>query len=184
MASDAVLEVTTCVRLLQLLLPPLLAHPPLSRSLLWLNATPSGRTEEEAAKTLPPEKENGGTPHGARLMQSLINLLFRPGYCVAKLATGELDRFGVDPGAVWAGGLQAEEAKQGKERKFDQNRCDVLYLIMECLSTQLYEEKRACGECNLFAMYASCGETPNIKNMFFSLLNTVVSYNWKGYVSR
>ncbi len=190
-----VTSATTCVKLLQRLLPPVLSLPQVAYYLLWLNEKPTAKSEDEIMKeaadsiiqSQEDRKDNDTDlkkPYGARLMQGLMNLLFKQGFTVAKLAEEEktnLDPFGIDVKVIWAGGLQYEDTRQRKERVFDRNRVDVLYLILECLGTQIYEEKRSAN--NLFAMYAGCGKAQNVKNMFFSLINTVVSYDWRGYVS-
>eukprot|EP01022_Parablepharisma_sp_SALTPOND_P000859 TRINITY_DN105156_c0_g1_i1.p1 TRINITY_DN105156_c0_g1~~TRINITY_DN105156_c0_g1_i1.p1 ORF type:complete len:1100 (+),score=45.85 TRINITY_DN105156_c0_g1_i1:99-3302(+) len=184
-------SVSICVKLLQKMLPPLLSLPQVAHYILWLNGKPKGNTEEDVFKEItenPPVAEEQKddtdikTPYGARLMQCLINLLFKQNFCIANLAEDEktnLEPFGIDIKTVWSGGLQFDYTRQHKERVFDANRCDVLYTILMCIGSKIYEKMDT--KYNLFSAYATNGKTQNVKNFFFSLLNTVVSYDWKGY---
>ena len=182
-----------CVKLLKKLLPSLLAVPSVAYYILWLDEKPIGKSEDEviqeaAEKPVAHEEEQKDdtvvkTPYGVTLIQTLINLLFKQNLTISKLEEDEktnLNPFGIDIKTIWSGGLQYEDTRQAKERKYDSVRCEILYLLLTCLSSQIYAPMGST--INLFSMYATCGKAQNVKNLFFSLLNTVLSYNWKGFV--
>jgi hypothetical protein len=181
---------TTCVRALQCMLPTVLSIPEISVSVLWANKRPEALTEEQALALCTAEEEHkaqsseqSAPPLGVMLIQSLVNLLFRQEYTIAKLTEEEsatLDARGIDAKVIWSGGLQYETTRQHKERKYDRVRIDILRLLLVCLSSHLYHPPKS--GVNYFAAYVTCGKIIHVKNLFFSLLNTVVSYNWRGYV--
>jgi len=189
-------SVQICIKMLSKLIPIILSVPHIAHYILWQNHSISQNSEDLVSKEISEKAysisdENTEkltedkiiTPYGARLMQALINLLFKQNYCIGKLSAEEsatLDIFGIDQKIIWCGGLQFEHTKNENERKFDENRCDVLKLILQLIGSQIYQKINT--SFNYFAAYVTNGKAQNVKNMFFSLLNTVISYNWQGLI--
>lgn len=191
--SADVFKASTCINLLLIMLPYLLTIPQISYFILWTNDKPPVCTEVELAKHYEDlvskgiygkeKKEETILPFGAKLAQSLLNLLFMQNFTICKLEEDEknkIDPYGIDIKLIWTGGLQHEQTRQQKYNNYNKNRLDLLRLILLCLSSQLYSAVNAC--INFFPLYFTCGKSQQIKNFFFSLLNVSLSYNWKGYV--
>ncbi len=200
-----VVVATRCAEVLQVMLPSLLSFPHIAFYIFWRNDVPSQTAEDDAYNIYAnrstretshdpgkdeEEKKLGenpavtGVPLGARLVQTLISLLFKQGFTICGLDEEErtkIDPFGIDIKLIWSGGLQFSETRQSKERKFDSARVAVLRLLLICVTSQLYNPSE--NIFNYFAFCTTCGAAPYIKNLFFSLMNIVLSYNWKGYVS-
>lgn len=194
---DAVLSnaecvrVSTCINLLIQMLPNLLSIPQNAYFILWENSIPPKTSEEEASNYYADmvtkgkfgKSEKPIHPYGAILAQSLMNLLFMQNFTICKLNEEEklIDPYGIDKKLIWTGGLQYDETKQHGERIYDGNRLSILRLMIICLSSQLYSSIHSC--INFFGIYFTCGKSQQNKNLFFSLLNTALGYNWKGYVT-
>ena len=176
----------------------MLSLPHVTYYVLWENGDPhltneaevydfyaserAGKMEDKKGED---QKKEIKIPLGAILVQSLINLLFKQNYTISVLDAEEkahIDPYGIDIKLIWRGGLQFSETKQHKETKYDANRIEVLKLLLLCASSQLYNPADS-KVFNFSVFYATCGAAPFVKNMFFSLLNVVLSHQWQGFVS-
>jgi hypothetical protein len=157
---------------------------------MWENEIPSANNEKTAhdndsALNLDPTKSQAQKcPLGLKLIQSLINLLFKQGYTVLEL--DEEDKKALDPHSIelrlkWSGGLQFTETRQNNIRNFDQNRIEVLRVLLMCFSSQLYNPDD--NDFNYFIFCATNGAAPFIRIFFYSLLNSILTYTWQGYVT-
>mmetsp|Transcript_319 Transcript_319/g.449 ORF Transcript_319/g.449 Transcript_319/m.449 type:complete len:843 (-) Transcript_319:174-2702(-) len=85
-------------------------------------------------------------------------------------------------GLVWAGGLAVKTTKlnDGNVRKFDKNRIEVLRLLLAACCDPLFSPP---DEYNPLASrwlgVATAADAPNAICLFYSLLNTIISYDPK-----
>jgi hypothetical protein len=76
------------------------------------------------------------------------------------------------------------EAKNHHSKAYDQNRISLLFLLVSLLSQPLfYTPDEYLVILNPFATFLTCRRSRNVKNLFISLLNIVISYDSTGYVS-
>jgi len=189
--------VLRCTALLQKLFPAILSLPHIAHYIFWENSVPEITSEEQAfdiyanlaarnnqqkIQNLEENKENPiKIPLGAKLIHSLICLLFKENFTIAKLDSDDhktLDPYGIDIKLIWTGGLQYAETKQSKNRKFDQNRCEILRVLLLCIGSQLYNPNPSVF--NFFSFCCINGGAMYTKCLFFSLFNQILTYNWKG----
>ena len=90
----------------------------------------------------------------------------------------------IDDDIVWREGISVNEAPNHKVRTFDSNRISLLHLLIALLSQPLfYSPEEYLTVLNPFSTYLTSRKCKNVKNLFVSLLNVVLSYDTKGYVS-
>lgn len=67
------------------------------------------------------------------------------------------------------------------DMNYNNDRLQLLRLMVVCLSQPLYYNAEDYLKIlNPFCSYFTCKRTKNIKNLFISLLNTVISYDTQG----
>eukprot|EP00826_Nyctotherus_ovalis_P022143 TRINITY_DN17259_c0_g1_i7.p1 TRINITY_DN17259_c0_g1~~TRINITY_DN17259_c0_g1_i7.p1 ORF type:complete len:354 (-),score=72.60 TRINITY_DN17259_c0_g1_i7:28-1041(-) len=182
-----------CIELLQRMLVPLFPASELYMTLLWesnSNAEVKSaeeslfKTEEnknEVAKEEVKGEVSVKAPIGMQLTQALVNILFLPDYSIAKLGEqdgGSLDGHGIESRAVWSSGINCKSSKQTKVRQFDANRSRVLSLLLTCIGSSIYHAPNTVP--NYFSICVVNSGLRNLKNLFYSLINTVLGYNWRG----
>jgi len=90
----------------------------------------------------------------------------------------------IDDDIVWREGISVNEAPNHKIRTFDSNRISILHLLISLLSQPLfYTPEEYLTVLNPFSTYLTSRKCKNVKNLFVSLTNVVLSYDTKGYVS-
>jgi hypothetical protein len=159
-------SMSICIKLLQRMLLPLFPMSEVSRSLLW---EPSANTEEKVK-----------APIGMKLTQALVNLLFLQDYSISNLGEqgNDLDLVGIESKVVWSSGINIKVARQTKIRNYDMNRCNILSLLLMCIGSSAYQPSRTAP--NYFNICLMNTQLNNLKNLFYSLLNTILDYNWQG----
>jgi len=164
-------SMSICIKLLQRMLLPLFPMSELSRSLLW---EPSVSIKEDKK-----DRQELKSPIGMNLIQALVNLLFLQDYSIANLGEqgNDLDGIGIEPRIVWSNGIDIKAARQTNIRQYDANRCNILSLILMCIGSGVYQEKTIPNYFNICLVDI---QLANIKNLFYSLLNTILNYNWQG----
>ena len=169
-------SVSICLCLLQRMLPFLFIDKELYRNFLWENDKQINKEPSTEAK-----KDKEETPYGIILIRSLIALLFKQNYCIEKIVDQDtkINTADIDPKIIWNNGVQCRNAKNNNNRLFDSNRVHVLSLILMCIGSRVYDT--SITPCNYFGLYVTNTGFKNYKNLFLSLLNTVISYDWKGY---
>lgn len=119
-----------------------------------------------------------------QILESISLLLFKPGFCVQQPQdpTWEPNFFAIDDDIVWREGISVNEAPNHKVRTFDSNRISLLHLLIALLSQPLfYSPEEYLTVLNPFSTYLTSRKCKNVKNLFVSLLNVVLSYDTKGY---
>lgn len=135
---------------------------------------------------------------GQELVDTLLDLLFEPGFCVhnklRKLTQGELVPL---PTHIWAAGIPSVAKVcgvaagswapcSGNAEAMYKNRIAVLRCLLACLTGTLhYPVEKAASEsqANKFAEIVTSREKPHPRasGLFFSLLNTILSYDPVGW---
>ncbi len=119
-------------------------------------------------------------------MESISLLLFKPGFTIKPLDDDEpVSSFtGIDDQLVWKSGVSILDAANHYETQFDANRISLVRLLIVMLSQPLFHAPdEYLVILNPFSTYLTNRRCKNVKNLFMSLLNFVVSYDCAGYVS-
>lgn len=90
----------------------------------------------------------------------------------------------IDDDVVWRSGLSVSDASNHSIRTYDSNRVSLLHLLISLLSQPLFHApEEYLVILNPFATYLTSRRCKNVKNLFISLLNVIISYDTTGYVS-
>ena len=91
---------------------------------------------------------------------------------------------GIDENMVWKSGISVLEAKNHTTNSYNQNRVSLMFLMVTLLSQPLFHAPdEYLVILNPFATYFTSRRCKNVKNLYVSLINLVVSYDSAGYVS-
>lgn len=128
------------------------------------------------------------------MMESISLLLFKPGFTVLEVPDGlELQYYGnldgsdlsvgIEEQLVWKSGISIPEAPNHYNTSYNSNRIDLMRLLIIILSQPLYySPDEYLLVLNPFSTYFTSRRVKNTKNLFVSLVNTVLSYDCQGYV--
>lgn len=127
-------------------------------------------------------------------MDAITILLFKPGFTIMPLKEPQAQQslfgkypitiVGIDETLVWKSGISVVESVNHSTKTYDGNRISLLFLLVSLLSQPLFHTAdEYLIILNPFATYLTCRRSKNVKNLFVSLLNTVISYDSAGYVS-
>jgi hypothetical protein len=95
------------------------------------------------------------------------------------------DSLAIDDDIVWKSGISVQDAPNHYIKTYDSSRVSLLHLLVSLLSQPLFHSpEEYLVVLNPFATYMTSRRCKNIKNLFVSLLNVVISYDSTGYVSR
>lgn len=90
----------------------------------------------------------------------------------------------IDDDVVWKNGISVIDSPNHLNKAFDSNRISLMNLMITLLSQPLfYTPEEYLVILNPFATYFTCRRSKNVKNLFISLINVVISYDTTGYVS-
>lgn len=85
---------------------------------------------------------------------------------------------------VWKSGISVREAKNHSTNTYNSNRVSLLFLMITLLSQPLFHSPdEYLVILNPFATYFTSRRCKNVKNLYVSLINLVISYDSAGYVS-
>lgn len=119
-----------------------------------------------------------------RLMEAISILLFKPGFTIQSLNGANPQLFAIDENLVWKSGITVLEAANHYKTEYDQNRISLLRLIICMLSQPLFHSpEEYLVILNPFSTYFTNRNCKNVKNLFISLVNVIISYDCTGYVS-
>ena len=124
--------------------------------------------------------------NATKLMESISLLLFMPGYTIKPLDEDIPPSVtGIDEQLVWKSGVSIMDASNHYETQFDGNRIALVRLMIVLLSQPLFHAPdEYLVILNPFSTFLTNRRCKNVKNLFMSLLNFVVSYDCAGYVSK
>lgn len=90
---------------------------------------------------------------------------------------------GIDEHLVWRSGISIPEAPNHYYNNYNQVRIDLMRLMIIILSQPLYYgPDEYLLVLNPFSTFFTNRRAKNTKNLFVSLVNTVLSYDCTGYV--
>jgi hypothetical protein len=125
-----------------------------------------------------------------KMMESISILLFKPGFTVQEVPDGlDLQYFGmlynlcqyligIDEQLVWKSGISIPEAPNHYNNNYNPVRIALLRLLIIMLSQPLfYGPDEYLLVLNPFSTYFTSRRAKNTKNLFVSLVNTVLSYD-------
>ena len=118
-------------------------------------------------------------------MESISLLLFKPGFTILPLTENyQPSTTGIDDQLVWKSGISIMDAANHYETQFDANRISLVRLMIVLLSQPLFHAPdEYLVILNPFSTYLTNRRCKNVKNLFVSLINFIVSYDCAGYVS-
>jgi hypothetical protein len=91
---------------------------------------------------------------------------------------------GIDEQIVWKSGISIPEAPNHYYNNYNPVRIDLMRLLIIILSQPLYYgPDEYLLVLNPFSTYFTNRRAKNTKNLFVSLVNTVLSYDCQGYVN-
>ena len=126
----------------------------------------------------------GNQINALNMMEAISILLFKPGFSVQEVPDGlELQYYGIDEHLVWKSGISIPEAPNHSYNSYDSVRVDLMRLLLVILSQPLYySPDEYLLVLNPFSTYFTNRRAKNTKNLFVSLVNTILSYDCTGYV--
>ena len=119
------------------------------------------------------------------LMESISILLFKPGFTIAPLPQGVASNPTIiDENLVWKSGISVMDAANHYETQYDGNRASLMRLMIVLLSQPLFHAPdEYLVILNPFSTYLTNRRCKNVKNLFVSLVNIIISYDCAGFVS-
>lgn len=136
-------------------------------------------------------------PLAKQLIHAIMGLLFLPEFTVsihAYKGFGEERRSAarsgqtrpssslVFPSLLWNAGVSYPDASVGTSLAYDKNRKEVVKLLLTCFSGILYQTAEMCSQWHdRFLAIATAPDCPFAPTLFFSLLNSVVTYDPVGW---
>ncbi|XP_060076654.1 protein HID1-like [Ylistrum balloti] len=167
--------VLNCVRLLTRVLPYIFEDPDW-RGFFW--STLPGQSEEV---------ENESPPLAQSLINAMSDLLFCPDFTVASSRKAGPDNpedmHTIDSCEyIWEAGVGFAHSPT-RNQYYDQNRCEIIKLLLTCFSETMYLPPVADAHSNpnQWIQYFSSTENRHALPLFTSLLNIVCAYDPVGY---
>jgi hypothetical protein len=130
------------------------------------------------------------------MMEGISLLMFKPGFSIQDVPAGlELNYYSkrhhilinilaIDEHMVWKSGVTVPEATNHHVHSYNGVRIQLLRLLIVVLSQPLfYGPDEYLLILNPFSTYFTSRRAKNTKNLFVSLVNTVLAYDTQGYVS-
>jgi hypothetical protein len=117
-------------------------------------------------------------------MEAISILLFKPGFTIQSLNGATPQLYAIDENLVWKSGVTVLEATNHFKTEYDQNRICLLRLMICMLSQPLFHSpEEYLVILNPFNTFFTNRNCKNVKNLFISLVNVIISYDCTGYVS-
>jgi len=163
-------QTLNALRLLTRVLPLVFEsdHKEMSESLFW---------SSESSSTTDSEANNEAKPFlGATLVDTLIQLLFFPGFTLPVETKENIQQ------TLWTGGVVYPEFTVAGPTNYTlaSNRIEVLRCLIACFSHSLFVPPKDVATGNNF-LTRVCSGSPLSRAVFYSLLNTALSYDPVGW---
>lgn len=125
----------------------------------------------------------GNQVNAIKMMEAISILLFKPGFTIQDIPNGlEPNYFGIDEHLVWKSGITVMEAPNTHVHSYNQVRISLVRLLIVILSQPLfYSPDEYLLVLNPFSTYFTSRRAKNTKNLFVSLVNTILAYDCHGY---
>jgi len=117
------------------------------------------------------------------MMESISLLLFKPGFSIQDVPAGlDLQYYAIDEHMVWKQGITVVEAPNHHNQSYNTVRIQLVRLLIVVLSQPLYySPDEYLLVLNPFSTYFTSRRAKNTKNLFVSLVNTIIAYDTQGY---
>lgn len=199
-------QALNCVRILSRMCPQLLEKSSMkdnkadsvtfAKDLLWsrqrgdkpANASEGETQATEDAKKDEPESEEHQEPEplAVILVNTLFHLLFLPDFTIddpiIDFSENDVNTPEFKTALMWAPGVGSIEKSVVNSTAFDQNRVEVLRLMVSSFSDSLYQSPDEFDCCSsIWLEIATSAEIPYGEIVFYSLINTVLGYDPVGW---
>ena len=209
LSNSDVKTVLGLINVLSRILPFIFGNPDYADLIFWFNTIPSmtaeppnppkeeiaTKEEEDADKfSTPPETAKSTNlplpafeplseqAYGAKLLESIAMLMFKGNLCISDIKREENSEYSIDRNSLWKGGVVHEKVYHDSDKRFDKHRIDILRLLHVCLTSTIYQPSfMYMRRINPFLTFFTNSYIKNSKNIFFSLFNTLLRYDWKGF---
>lgn len=116
------------------------------------------------------------------IVSTILNLLFKPHICVpGSIPEIQLTVIDPNPYLIWHSGVLLATSNQDKITTYNSTRIELIKMLLILSSSSVYFPIEEFSKIpNVALMMLTNKYTPNGQNLFYSLLNTVLTYNWKG----
>jgi hypothetical protein len=190
-------QALNCSRILARLLPFLLeSKSKVIKELLWsrkFTGTNSKETIPKSGQSHRSEGEEEGEEEGHQhphsdgeseplaviLINTIFHLLFLPDFTIEDPGTefteSDINTPDFKAALMWAPGVGCAEKTVVYSSQFDNNRIDVLRVMIAAFSDALYQSADAYDSCaSLWLEVATATDAPYAEILFYSLMNTVL----------
>eukprot|EP00618_Florenciella_parvula_P037005 CAMPEP_0119472924 /NCGR_PEP_ID=MMETSP1344-20130328/4791_1 /TAXON_ID=236787 /ORGANISM="Florenciella parvula, Strain CCMP2471" /LENGTH=327 /DNA_ID=CAMNT_0007505963 /DNA_START=271 /DNA_END=1250 /DNA_ORIENTATION=- len=187
-------QALNCVRVLTRILPFMMEEPDDEwvRQLCWstVEDSPFGGGGGDGGAKSGDDGDGFREPLGQLVIQAVMHLLFLPSFTVDTDAfeneyeedEQEEDLDVLHPGAVWAPGIIVPNDIVVLSTTYDKNRVEVLRLMLAMLCEPLFQPADNFDPVrSLWLKSATAIDVPYASLLFYSLLNTVISFDPVGW---
>ena len=128
---------------------------------------------------------DGDDNWGVKLWEGILIMLFKPGFTVKQLPSDvvSINSKGIDQNVLWKNGVSTSgDVHNHYTDTYDKNKISLLRLLLICISSPLYHgSEEYLTILNPFWWFFTWRRAKNVKNLFVSLLNNIISYDIEGY---
>lgn len=174
-------QALTCARILARILPFLLeSNSPYIRELLWNKKIVRNLQENAAADSEVKQDEvQESEPLAVILVNTVFHLLFLPDFTIddpnVEFSERDIDTPAFKTALMWAPGVGSMEKTVVTSSQHDNNRIDVLRMMIAAFCDSLYQRADHYDSCaSLWLEVATSVDAPYAEIVFNSLMNTVL----------
>ena len=176
-------QALNCSRILSRLLPFLLeSNSKTIKDLLWSRRAvgKAASASESGAKSNGSEEEtHDSEPLAVILVNTLFHLLFLPDFTIEdpnmEFNENDINTTEFKTALMWAPGVGSTEKPFINSTQFDNNRIDVLRVMIAAFSDSLYQSADSYDSCaSMWLEVATSVDAPYAEIVFYSLMNTVL----------
>jgi len=178
-------QALNCSRILARLLPFLMeTNSPTMKELLWsrrTNVKPDSTNNLETA-----DESDSSEPLAVILVNTIFHLMFLPEFTVedpnTEFTESDIHTPEFKSALMWAPGVGCSEKTVVNSTQFDENRIDVLRLMIAAFCDSLYQSADCYDSCaSMWLEVATSADAPYAEIVFYSLMNTVLGYDPIGW---
>lgn len=164
-----------CVRLLTRLMPFMLETKSKAvKEILW-----SRTFMTKPSNVVEGEETSDSEPLAVILVNTLLHLLFLPEFTVedpnVEFKESDVNTMEFKTALMWAPGVGSTEKSIVSSSQYDENRVEILRLMIAVFSDSLYQSAENYDHCkSLWLEVATSVDAPYAEIVFFSLMNTVL----------
>mgnify|MGYP001060503509 CR=1 FL=1 len=120
-----------------------------------------------------------------KLILGVMSLMFTPGYSVvASLKRKEIEKFNqVEVGLLWKPGVFCDYNLASASKEIVTRRCELLRLLLSMMTEGMRWKMSVYARKVSSWRWILCSQAnPYLYQLFYTMLNTLISYNAKGYL--